>query len=194
MKQPYCIMVRASAMFSDSLKVLAVLSEPWCSVFSWPAGARWINIPNSLCAWIIYPQDHLLVLPPVPFCSFSAGEHTARKAFILLKRQRPNRSFLTSLWHTELGHLGKSVSGSCMSWLLRYRLIKIYFTQLRPFRAGCLETTKLHPLVEMGCLWVWTLRLRRTAGVWDGRSLMRSGSATPWEDTSILFASRKTVN
>lgn len=71
------------AMFLDAPKALMGLCEFWCPICSWTGGAPWINIPNSLCAWITHAQHHLLLL----------SAHPARKAF-LLRRKCLNRSFL----------------------------------------------------------------------------------------------------
>lgn len=72
------------AIFLDTPKALMGLSELQGPICSWASGAPWINIPNSLCAWISHAQHHLLVLSLGP----------ARKAFLLLKRKCLNMRFL----------------------------------------------------------------------------------------------------
>lgn len=68
----------------DAPEALMGLSEFWCPICSWTAGTPWMNVPNSLCAWITHSQHHLLVLSPEP----------ARKASLLMRRKCPNKSFL----------------------------------------------------------------------------------------------------
>jgi len=76
-----------------------------------------------------------------------------------------------------------------MPCVLRWRLVQIHCTRLGPFRI-----TGPRPLLATGCSWARRLRWRGEGSGWDGRSPVRSGSATPGEDEVVLFASRKTVN
>lgn len=126
-----CVLVRGWCLFLDAPKALMGLCEFWCPVCSWTGGTPWINIPNSLCAWITHAQHHLLVLSPEP----------ARKAFLL------GRKCLIRRFYIQLSHFGNG-AGSSMSCLL----IRILFIQLWPIRASCWDIPDLHPLLERSCL------------------------------------------
>lgn len=176
MEPSCCVLVRGWCHVLDAPEALMGLSKFWCPICSWtgePLG--WmsptvsvfgLHIPSITCLCCHQSLQEKLL-------SWWGGNAWTGASYIPTAHSaRPLWKFIWWEQHVLV-------------------LIKIHFIQLWPFRASCWDITDLHPLLEMGCLWGWTLCLQKKGSVWDGHSLMQRGSATPWEDDLIFLPPEK---